>query len=380
PTVKGNFSNKIRKDPFDVPLEDASDLLLSAAIAVKESYPDVNTASASIFSFSEDKYIATSEGSQVFQKSVGCGPSVSAVVYQDGKALRRSYPGSFGWNIKMQGYENIEDADLIPNARTVGEDIAKLVKAKRCPKEKSDIIIYGDLLAIHVHETVGHPTESDRATDTEWDFAGSTFLTPEKLGNFQFGSEQTSITADATISGGTGSYDFDDELVPGKKVPLIKEGLFSGYQSSRETAKSLGLPESSGAMRAMYGSRIPLIRMTNINLEPSDWTREEIIKDTKNGILATGAILAIFDQRRRTYIFGGEIGWKIENHEITEPVKFPIYHDTSVNLWKNCDAVSKEDWQCFGVSCGKGRPHQSMRVGHFCSTARFRNIPIGDPA
>ena len=132
-------------------------------------------------------------------------------------------------------------------------------------------------------------------------------------------------------------------------------------------------------MRAMYGSRIPLIRMTNINLEPGDWSRDEIIKDTADGILATGAILAIFDQRRRTFIFGGEIGWKIENHSVTEPVKFPIYYSTSINLWKNCDAVSKEDWQCFGVSCGKGRPHQSMRVGHFCSTARFRNIPIGEP-
>src|SRR4029077_17212751 len=165
------------------------------------------------------------EGSQVFQKNIGCGPSVTGIVYQNGKALRRSFPGSFGWNIKMQGYENIENSDLVTNAAKVGEDITKLVSARRCPQERSDMIISGDLLAIHVHETVGHVTESDRATDTEWDFAGSTFLTPEKLGNFQFGSSLTTINADATIPGGTGSYDFDDELVPGKKVPLLKEGL-----------------------------------------------------------------------------------------------------------------------------------------------------------
>ena len=378
-TQKGTYSNSIRKDPFEISVRDIADLLTTSARIVKDQSSEIKSASAGVYAFQEDKYIANSEGSAVFQRSVGCGPSMSGSAVSNGKVLRRSYPESLGWDISTRGYESIEEADLQSNAKIVGGDVVKLINAGRCRNERTDLIIYGDLLAIHVHETVGHATESDRATDTEWDFAGSSFLTPEKRGNFQFGSECVNIVADATIPNGTGSYDFDDELVPGKRISLIEKGLFCGYQSSRETAMNLGLGESSGAMRAMYGTRIPLIRMTNINLEPGDWSRDEIIKDTKDGILATGAILAIFDQRRRTFIFGGEIGWRIANGDVREAIKFPIYSDTSVNLWKSCDAISKEDLECFGVSCGKGRPHQSMRVGHFCSTARFRGVPVGDP-
>ena len=137
PTVKGNFSNKIQKDPFDVPLEDASDLLLSAAKAVKENCPDVNTASASIFSFSENKYIATSEGSQVFQKSIGCGPSVSAVSFtKTVKLFDDPIPGSFGWNIKMQGYENIEDADLVTKRQKGGGRYHETRESQKMPSRK----------------------------------------------------------------------------------------------------------------------------------------------------------------------------------------------------------------------------------------------------
>src|SRR5579872_159274 len=153
PKAKGKFSNQIRKNPFDVSVKDTSDLLVSSVKALKEKCPEINSATASTIAFLENKYIATSEGSQVFQESIGCGPSVAGIIYQNGKALRRSYPGSFGWNIRMQGYENIEDADLVTNARVVGEEIGKLAKARMCPREKTDVIIYGDLLAIHVHET-----------------------------------------------------------------------------------------------------------------------------------------------------------------------------------------------------------------------------------
>ena len=380
PTVKGEYSSNFKKNPFEVEIDEINELLKNSVKLLRNESKRIKSALGSIFAFEEKKYIATSEGSSVFQRTIGCGPSLYGIAIVNGLPQRRSYPSSRGHNISTRGYEAVEEADLLGNSERIGKELLSLINSRGCPRGTTSLIIYGDLLSSHIHETVGHPTESDRAMDTEWDFAGSTFLTPEKRGSFSFASKIVNIVADATIPGGPGSYDFDDELVSGKRVSLIKDGIFDGYQTSRETAKELGIAESSGAMRAMTGVFLPLIRMTNINLEPGDWTANELVQDTRGGILATGASLAIFDQRRRTFIFSGEIGWRIENGELKEVIKNPIYHGSSTDIWQGCDAIAKDGWGGYGTSCGKGRPHQSMRVGHYSSQARFKNMRVGEPA
>jgi len=184
--------------------------------------------------------------------------------------------------------------------------------------------------------------------------------------------------ADATVPKGLGTFGFDDEGVKAKKVCLIKEGIFVGYQTSRETAAELNLKESSGGMRADSPLALPIIRMTNINLLPGEWKAEEIVEDTKEGILITTNRSWSIDDRRVNFQFGTEIGWRIKNGSREKMVKNPTYMGVTPQFWGSCDAVSEDDWKMLGTpNCGKGVPGQVMYVGHGCGTARFRKVRVG---
>jgi TldD protein len=187
-----------------------------------------------------------------------------------------------------------------------------------------------------------------------------------------------SIVADATVPRGLGTFGYDDEGTRAKKVYLIKQGVFVGYQSSRETAAELNLGESSGGMRADSPLSLPIIRMTNVNLLPGDWKAEEIIEDTRAGLLMITNRTWSIDDRRLNFQFGTEIGWRIRNGNREKLVKNPTYMGVTPQFWCSCDAVSKDDWTMHGTpNCGKGVPGQVMYVGHGCGTARFRRVRVG---
>ena len=170
------------------------------------------------------------------------------------------------------------------HAPRIAAEAVALLTADPCPSGiTSDIIISGNQLGLQIHESCGHPTELDRALGSEISLAGGSFLTPEKLGTFQYGSKVVNLTADSIRPLGLGTFGWDDEGIPAQSNYLVKEGLFVGYLMSRETASQIGKP-SNGCMRAMDWSRIPIVRMVNINLEPGTWTLEDLIADTKDGI------------------------------------------------------------------------------------------------
>jgi TldD protein len=233
-------------------------------------------------------------------------------------------------------------------------------------------------LALQLHESCGHPIELDRVLGTEASFAGTSFLTPDKLGTFRYGSEAVNINADATLPGGLGSFAYDDEGVPAQRTDIVREGLFTGYLSSRETAPVVGRT-SSGAMRASGYHRLPLIRMTNINLEPGDWSLEELISETKRGLyLATNTSWSI-DDKRLNFQFGTEVAYLIEDGDLGELLRNTTYTGNTPDFWGACDAVCKADeWYLWGVpNCGKGEPMQTARVGHGVAPARFRDVRVG---
>jgi TldD protein len=378
-SVDGKYVNEFKKNPLTAEETNVIDLLNTTTKTLKEQSDKITSASASFKAFVEERYVATSEGSKIYQKLTGCGAIVQGKAMENGLVVSRSYPQTLDFNVATKGYEWIEETDLVSKAAETGKELLKLLSAPSCPYGFTNLILADDLLALQIHETIGHPTELDRVLDTEWDFAGSSFLTPDKLGTLRFGSESVNVVADPTISGGPGTYKYDDEAVEGKTVYLIKNGMFVGYQSSREMAAKLNLEESSGGMRAMDGMHPPLIRMNNINLLPGDWTREEIISDTREGILMTGPIMEIFDQRRRTFIFGAEIGWRIKKGDLVEVIRNPVYCGKTLSFWQGCDAIAKDGWTHYSSGCGKGRPHQRVRVGHYCSMARFVNVQVGAP-
>jgi len=375
---RDRYATSLKKDPFKVPLEEKLEILVEASRFLKEFSPLVNVAYAHYRGYRENKLFMSSEGAEIHQQITWCGGGISAIAVRGSEVQVRSYPSAFRGDFATCGYEFFESLALMDHVKNVGEELIKLFEAERCPSGEMDLILRGDQLALQIHESCGHPTELDRVLGTEADYAGTSFLTPEKLGKFRYGSEKVNIVADATAPMGLGTFGFDDEGVKAKKVYLVKGGIFVGYQSSRETAAKLGLKESSGGMRADSPLALPIIRMTNINLLPGDYRADEIIEDTKEGVLMMTNRSWSIDDKRINFQFGTEIGWLIRNGSIEKMVKNPTYMGVTPQFWGSCDAVSGDDWKMWGTpNCGKGVPGQVMYVGHGCGTARFRKVRTG---
>jgi TldD protein len=378
PTSKGMYTTPMQKDPFTIPLEDKMAMLMAAERTIAQQSPRIKTAYAYFRAKREHKLFLSTEGAEIRQQITWCGGGLMAVALSNGEAQRRSYPSSFRGNFSTRGYEFFEALDLTNHAQRVGREAVQLLDAPKCPSGTSDLIIAGDQLALQVHESCGHPTELDRALGMEADYAGTSFLTPDQLHTLQYGSEHVNIVADATVPGGLGTFGYDDEGTPAKQVALVKHGLFVGYQSSRETAAMLDLDESSGGMRADSPLALPLIRMTNINLLPGDWTADDLVDDTRDGLLMETNRSWSIDDRRLNFQFGTEIGWIIKHGSKDTMVRNPTYTGMTPAFWGSCDAVSKDDWMMWGTpNCGKGVPGQVMYVGHGCGSARFRQVRVG---
>jgi TldD protein len=231
---------------------------------------------------------------------------------------------------------------------------------------------------LQVHESVGHPTELDRVYGTEASYAGTSFLKPHDLGSLRYGSELMNITADPTTPGGLGSFAFDDEGVPAELTPVVEAGLLTGFLTSRETAALIGTG-NGGSMRADGWNRMPLVRMTNLHLEPGEGTLEDLLADVDDGVYMETNRSWSIDDKRLNFQFGTQIAWEIKRGKLGRMLRDATYTGITPQFWGSLDAVAgRESWRLYGLTnCGKGQPGQSAHVSHGAAPARFRNVQVG---
>ena len=376
-SVSGSYRTPVQRDPFAVSLDDKIALLLRVNETMAQ-VPNIVSAEGNLYCQREDKIFASTEDAYIEQElyETGCGIEVTAV--DEGEVQNRSYPNSGSRHQATEGWEFVERYDLPGNALRVAEEASALLRAKSMAPGTTTVILDGSQVALQIHESCGHPIELDRVLGTEAAFAGMSFLTTDKLDNFQYGSEHVNMTADATIPGGLGTFGFDDEGVPAQRTPIVREGRFMGYLTSRETAASLG-QRSNGAMRASGWNRIPLIRMTNVSIEPGAWTLADMIADTDDGIYMETNRSWSIDDKRLNFQFGTEVGREIKHGKLGDLVKNPTYTGITPRFWGSCDAVgNRDEWVVWGTpNCGKGQPEQVAHTGHGAAPARFRNVQVG---
>ncbi len=375
----GSYVTPIQRDPFTVPLNEKVTLLLDADAAMR-SVSGIAITNGNIVSARETKLFVSSEGSEVEQTLYDCGGAIVAVAVdeQNGEVQQRSYPNSFGRQAGTAGYEFVEAMDLVGNAQRIATEAVQLLTAKQCEPGTRTIILDGPQTALQVHESCGHPIELDRVMGLEAGFVGKSFLTIDKLGTFMYGSPFVNIVADATTPGGLGTFGWDDEGVPAQSTHIVREGLFSGYLMSRDTAPTLGL-SSNGCVRADGWNRLPMIRMTNVSLMPGTWKLDDLIADTDDGLYLCMNRSWSIDNLRLNFQFATEIGYEIKGGKLGAIVKNPTYTGITPEFWRSCDAVCNQDhWTVWGTpNCGKGEPMQTMRTGHGAAPARFRNVRVG---
>jgi TldD protein len=372
-----HYRSRFVTDPFDIPADRKINLLVAICDILKKN-KKIKTTEGSMQFHRTNKLFVSTEGAQIEQDIVESGAGFAAIAFDGREAQKRSYPNSFGGDHACRGYEFIEEMNLIDHAEQIREEAVALLSATPCPEGVTTIIIEGPQLALQVHESCGHPIELDRVMGTEISLAGGSFLSLDKLNKLQYGSELVNIYADATIEGGLGSFGYDDEGVRAQRTPIVERGRFVGYLSSRETAPVIGR-RSSGAMRADGFARLPIIRMTNVNLEPGDWRLEDLIADTKDGLLFGVTKSWSIDDRRLNFQFGCESARQIKNGKLGKIFKNPVYTGITPEFWNSCDAICNRDhWHVWGVpNCGKGEPMQTAHVAHGTAPSRFRNVKVG---
>ena len=375
--LNGRYSSEVREDPFEVGPEVIVGLLADAERRLHVT-PEVKHGLASFRAWEEIKWFRSSDGAAYRSRIVHTGGGTMATAIRGAEVQRRSYPQSFGGDFAQAGLEFFRDLALPEHSEATAKEALELLDARACPTGTTTLVLESSQLALQVHESVGHAVELDRIYGTEAAYAGTSWVPTSAIGTLRYGSDLMHVVADATEPGGLGTFGWDDEGVPGQRVPIVDGGTLVGVLSSRETGARLGLPHSGGTARADGPERAPLIRMTNIDLLPGDRSFEELIHEVDEGVyLATNHSWSI-DDKRLNFQFGTEWGRRIVKGELAEVVRNSIYAGITPEFWGSLDAVgNRSTWRLWGVPhCGKGQPGQTARVSHGAPVGRFRNVSV----
>ena len=375
--VSGSYETPITINPFAVSLTEKIDYLAELC-RLMAAVQGITRTTASMSFKKLYQYFASTEGTTTRQTIYhsGAGIQCNAGSGHRGRSTR-SYPNSSG-QYESKGYELIKEQYFERSAPEIAEQAVALLSAKECPQGEKDIVLDGPMLSLQIHESIGHPLELDRVFGHERNFSGTSFATPDKLGDLQYASEIVNVVNDPTAFFGLGSFGYDDEGVPAKKTYLIKDGVLVNYISSREMAARIG-KESTACNRAEGWENVPINRMTNTILEPGKESFDDLIADIDDGIYMETVASWSIDDARESFTMGTEIGWEIKNGKLGEMIKSPTYSDETLRFWRSCDGIADMgNYKIWGTpNCGKGQPPQNMAVSQGCSPARFRRVKVG---
>jgi len=377
PTIKDKYSTPFDKDPFKIPLTEKIEYLLSLDAMMRKN-ESLNNSGAFMSFTRTNKLFISSLGSEIEQTLLQSGAGASCGVIRGHRdRTERSYPSSSG-QYKTIGYELVDELKFEENLPRIADEAVMLSLAKECPSGEFDIVLSSDLLSLQIHETIGHPLELDRVFGSERNFSGTSFAIPVQLGELKYGSDLINVVADTSYRGGLATWGYDDEGVKARPFKLIENGILVNYLSNRESAYRIGkLP--TGAANADGWSNPPIVRITNVLLEPGESSFDDLISGIDDGIYFDTVESWSIGDDRSTFQLGSEVGWEIKGGKLGEMIKRPVYSGNTVYFWNSCDAVGdKSQWIIWGTpNCGKGQPAQTAQTAQGCSPSRFRRVRVG---
>ena len=214
------------------------------------------------------------------------------------------------------------------------------------------VILGGMMTGMLSHEAVGHTVEADLV------LGGS--VAAHSL-NKPVASEMVTLTDFAhTAFGETCPLPVyvDDEGTEAKDVPLIENGILTGYMNSRESAQHFGM-QPGGNARAWLFSDEPLIRMRNTSVHPGKDKLEDMIASVDDGYYLTDSGNGQADTTGE-FMFGVTMGYEIKGGKLGKALLDTTISGVAFDMLKTVDMVSdKVIWTSSGF-CGKKQP---MPVG-----------------
>jgi len=370
---EASWASPCEIDPTSVPLSVKGDLLVQATAAARDAGADLAEGIYEVWD--TRKWFASSDGHRIDQHIRECGAGVTASAYGDGEIQRRSWPSHRG-QYGTRGWELVDELALVEHAPRMAEEARALLTAPLCPSGETTLVLGDEQLALQIHESVGHAIELDRILGWEAAFAGTSWLDLDQLGTLRYGSDLMNITIDPTIPGALGSFGYDDEGTPATKRDAVRNGRWVGVLAGRDSAATAGL-DYAGSVRADGWARLPMVRMTNVGLEPGPHTLDEIIAATDDGVFMDINRSWSIDDKRLNFQFGCEIGYEIKNGRLGRMLRNPTYTGIGPKFWQSMDMLSSETVAWGTPNCGKGQPGQIGHTGHPAAPARFTNVRLG---
>jgi TldD protein len=372
-----------RVDPFSIPPEEKADLLLqwnAAALRVR----GVSYASSEVDSVRESRLVATSDGSIVRQTFVRVAPSLTATAVSADRSDFQSRTADL--SPMSAGWEYVTGLGIADHARRSGEEAVEQLRAPAVEPGRWDLVLHPSHLWLTIHESIGHPTELDRALGYEANYAGTSFLAPPEavLGKLRLGPEILQFEANRTEPGGGATCGWDDEAVPAEAWPLVRDGVVVDYQTTREQAAAIarwtGVARSHGCSYAQDWGKIPFQRMPNVCLQPGkdDLSEDDVVAAVDRGLLFVGDGSYSIDQQRYNFQFGGQLAWEIRGGKKTRMVREAAYVSRTPDFWGSLALLGGRRTYSLGASFSdaKGQPVQLNAVSHGCPIAVFRNITV----
>jgi TldD protein len=380
-----SWKSEYKIDPFTIPLAERADLLLkanAAAMAVK----GIRFVNSGLAFVKEDRSFANSEGSVISQTIVRTSVPWQATAVAPGDFQTRTNviaPAGRGW-------EYVLENDLVANAPKWAEQAVQKLTAKPVEVGRYDLILHPSHLWLTIHESIGHPTELDRAMGYEANYAGTSFVSPPEkvLGSLKYGPEFMNVRGDRSEPGGCATIGYDDEGVKPQDFLIIKNGIFNDYQTTREQANWLkwwydkqGRPvRSHGCSNADSWATVQFQRMPNVSLLPGekDVSWDDIIAATDRGIAIVGDGSFSIDQQRYNAQFGGQVFYEVRGGKIVGMLKDVAYQMRTPDFWNAMDMIGGKKSYQLGSSFndGKGQPPQVNAVSHGCVPSRFKQINV----
>lgn len=385
-TIQATFTSPCQINPFDVSLGEQVAFL--QAMDGRMDQAGVQQRVGELSFVRKQVHFVDSEGSEI-EKRITEVFSLLEVLGKDDQGVAHERKFRLGRRGKStRGWESIDAEMFGQEADRIVSELNQVLVAEDCPKDDRTIILLPGIMWLQTHETIGHPLELDRILGYELSYAGGSFVTLDDLGSLRYGSEKLTARADATLPNSPGSFGFDDDGVPCQNTVLIDKGILVGAITGRQMVEEANAKAgrkifagSGGCNRASTFYRVPIERMTNINVDPGqDGTLEDIVRDTERGIVLDGERSWSIGSNREQFHFATEIGWLVEDGQIGQVVKNTTYKGDTVPFWNSLSAVGDEStWEVGYVdNCGKGQPNQDMQLGHGVPACRFDNVRIGE--
>ena len=384
--LQAKFASPCKIDPFEVPLADKVSFLKKMdeqldQKGVEQRISNLDFVRKQIVFVDSEETEIEKRITEVFSRLEVHGKDAQGVTHERKWRVGQQGAGTRGW-------ESIDEELFSQQSSRIVQELNQVLAADDCPKDERSVILLPGIMWLQTHETIGHPLELDRILGYELSFAGGSLVTLNDFGTLRYGSEKLTARADATLPNSPGSFGYDDDGTPCRNNLLIDKGILVGAITGRQMVEEANTKAgrkifagSGGCNRATAFYRVPIERMTNINVDPGqDGTLDDIVKGTERGVVLDGERSWSIGSNREQFHFATEIGWLVQDGEIVKVVKNPTYKGDTLRFWNSLSAVGDEStWQVgFVDNCGKGQPNQIMQMGHAVPVCRFDRVTIGE--